>query len=223
MIKNIYLIRHGQSHGNVDRKAYELFPDYAIRLTKVGAEQARKAGEILNKVEGNFHVFLSSYFRTRQTLDYLTQTLGEERILSRAESCNLREQEWNGLRLSPYDNDAEVFRNGVGSYYYRFDNAESGADVFNRVVLFHELFARPLMEKEDGNLLIVTHGFAMRVYLKYLLGQTVEEFEMVRNAKNAEIFHLQLNDETGGFELKTDLNIRPKRTSRFHYDKNDLA
>lgn len=222
MIKKLILLRHGESHGNVDRKAYESYPDYAIRLTHKGAEQARAAGNKLKELEGNFDVFLSPYFRTRQTLAFAKENLGEGRILSEIESSCLREQEWNGLRLSAYDSDAENFRNKVGSFYYRFDHAESGADVFNRMLIFHELKMLPLLKSgEAENVLVVSHGYSLRVYLKILLGMNVEEFEMMRNFRNAEMIELEYND--GNFELKSKLNIRPKRISHFSYDKNDLA
>ena len=45
----IYLIRHGESEGNVDNSVYTHTPDWKINLTKKGEEQATEAGIKLAK------------------------------------------------------------------------------------------------------------------------------------------------------------------------------
>lgn len=222
-MKKIILLRHAESAGNIDRTQYEKFPDYAIRLSQRGSEQAKSVGLKLKEINGDFRVMTSSYFRARQTLDFLAETLGENRILSSIQNCCLREQEW-ASNPKPYDHIGDEWRNKMGSFYYRFDNAESGADCYNRTLLFHELMVMPLLRnKQDSaeNLLIVTHGYLIRIYLKILLGWTVEEMELCRNPKNCEIIQLSI-EEDGSFKLESQLNIRPARVAKFHYDKNDL-
>lgn len=46
-MQNIYLIRHGQSQGNIDQAIYRETPDHAIGLSDLGVEQARAAGQAL--------------------------------------------------------------------------------------------------------------------------------------------------------------------------------
>jgi broad specificity phosphatase PhoE len=46
-MKHIYLIRHGQSQGDVDQAIYRETPDHAIGLSDLGVEQARAAGVAL--------------------------------------------------------------------------------------------------------------------------------------------------------------------------------
>ena len=36
--QNIILIRHGQSHGNLNKEIYKSIPDYALELTDEGIE-----------------------------------------------------------------------------------------------------------------------------------------------------------------------------------------
>ena len=38
--ENIFIVRHGESEGNVDKTIYERKPDYAITLTSTGKNQA---------------------------------------------------------------------------------------------------------------------------------------------------------------------------------------
>src|SRR5688572_6545354 len=47
--RRIYIIRHGESIGNVDEKAYAKVPDNKIELTERGKQQASVAGQRLFK------------------------------------------------------------------------------------------------------------------------------------------------------------------------------
>lgn len=49
----IFLIRHGQSVGNVDKEIYKKVPDYALELTDLGKQQAIDAGRELKEIIGN--------------------------------------------------------------------------------------------------------------------------------------------------------------------------
>lgn len=70
----------------------------------------------------------------------------------------------------------------VGRFYYRRPNAESSADVFDRVGAFcSELVddLLPSQEEEFDTCLIVTHGLTMRLILMKLFQWSVETFETV--------------------------------------------
>jgi broad specificity phosphatase PhoE len=43
--QNIFLVRHGQSTGNVDKEIYKNTPDYALPLTPLGEKQADEVGK----------------------------------------------------------------------------------------------------------------------------------------------------------------------------------
>lgn len=49
MPERLILVRHGQSEGNVNESIYQDKPDNTLRLTKLGWEQARKAGKTLRQ------------------------------------------------------------------------------------------------------------------------------------------------------------------------------
>lgn len=221
MIKNIFILRHAESEGNINRKAYSERPDYAIRLTDKGLAHAKQTGEKLAEVPGNFYMISSPYFRARQTADAIRGAIGE-RVGAYVESPLIREQEWNKGAPLMFDPEQESERVDIGSFYYRFNGGESCADVYKRIVLFHDKLVRPIMPEKIDNLIIVTHGMTLRVYLKYFFGWSVEQFEMMRNPKNCQIFHIERNTKTHEYELKTEPNWRKKLTSVFPYDKNDV-
>lgn len=51
--KRIILIRHGESHANVDRYLFGRIPDYTIELTDKGRAQAVEAGRRLRQLVGD--------------------------------------------------------------------------------------------------------------------------------------------------------------------------
>ena len=65
----IFLVRHGESEGNVSKTLYTHKPDYALNLTSKGIEQAKAAGKEIKAIIGNESVgiYYSPFFRTRQT------------------------------------------------------------------------------------------------------------------------------------------------------------
>src|SRR3954464_99313 len=68
--RRIYLVRHGESEGNVNKEIYKTKPDYALELTFDGIMQARRAGEAINKEilpHETIAFYSSPFYRTRQT------------------------------------------------------------------------------------------------------------------------------------------------------------
>lgn len=218
--KNIILVRHGESTGNVSKDEYLKTPDYALVLTEEGRRQAVVAGaEIRSKIqEGKLTrdlvlpeamVYCSSYYRTRQTYEGIKKNLNVWRYY---ETPQLREQEWGttfeGVRnYQKAKEDIEKFRDENGKFYYRFDSGENIAQVYDRVSLFMDTLFRDF-EKPDfpENVLIVTHGMTLRVFLMRWFHWTVEEFETVKNPKNCEFFVLTSKDRRSKYELVTELN-----------------
>ncbi|MCO5574668.1 hypothetical protein L7F22_028458 [Adiantum nelumboides] len=86
-----------------------------------------------------------------------------------------------------------------GRFFYRFPEGESGADVFDRVTSFLESLWRDIdtfrlnrSHYTDLNLVIISHGLTMRIFLMRWFKWTVEQFELLHNPKNCEICVMQL-------------------------------
>ena len=82
----IILIRHGESEGNIDKGQYLTIPDYALNLTPKGIDQARQAGKELKAIidHDGLYVYLSPYFRTRQTWQYLKESVNTNIVKRKA-------------------------------------------------------------------------------------------------------------------------------------------
>ena len=205
----IILIRHAESEGNADKNHYRTVPDYALLLTQKGAEQARQAGKAIREIIGSesIYVYLSPYFRTRQTFQHLRSSI-EENIAKTIEDPRIREQDWGHLRHPDENEEIMRQRDGFSTFYYRIPDGESGADVFDRVSTFMETLYRDFNKKDyPQNTLIITHGLTLRLFLMRWFHWTVEEFENLRNPRNCQIVVMQKN-AAGRYELISELATR---------------
>lgn len=191
--QRIILIRHGMSEGNLDKNAYVTTPDYALGLTPKGVQQARQAGHEIAALIGSeqIYVYLSPYVRTRLTFKYIQESIGLN-VTTVFEDPRLREQDWGHLRSSDVNEEIINERDRFSTFYYRIPDGESGADVYDRISTFLETLYRDF-EKPDypENVLIVTHGFALRVFLMRWFHWSVEEFEGLHNPRNCQIVMLE--------------------------------
>ncbi|AQA23133.1 histidine phosphatase super family protein [Rhodococcus sp. MTM3W5.2] len=184
--ERIVLLRHGESEANIDPGIYERVPDYRIPLTARGVEQSRVAGERLREqFDGQkVCVYVSPYLRAYQTLEALGI---DDLIERRIEEPRLREQDW-----ANYQDPDEIarqtgLRNTYGHFFYRFNEGESGADVFDRVSTFMEtLYRHRAKPGFPPNTLVVTHGLTMRLFCMRWFHWSVEYFESLNNPGNAE-------------------------------------
>lgn len=206
---NIFLVRHGESQGNVNREVYKKTPDYAVKLTEKGHNQASKVGQKIKKIIGGEEIYFycSPYHRTRQTLHEIKKSLGHP--CPTREEPRLREQEWSGS-LRSYNPESEKERNDFGSFYYRFNGGESCADVYDRTSSFLDTLYRDFdKEQFPRNVGIVTHGMTIRVLLMRWFKYSVEEFEMLRNPANCCLINMELNSKSK-YELKTQMKLYEK-------------
>ena len=90
-------------------------------------------------------------------------------------------------------------------------DGESGSDVYDRVSTFLEsLFRKFDRGMCEENVVIVTHGLLMRLFLMRYFYWSVETFENLENFHNCEIIVLEAtNDESMGlYTLITPLRHR---------------
>ncbi|MBV2357035.1 histidine phosphatase family protein [Streptomyces sp. J2-1] len=193
--RRIVLVRHGESTGNIDDTVYEREPDHALALTDLGRRQAEETGKTLREVFGRerVSVYVSPYRRTHETLDAFG--LDADRIRVREEP-RLREQDWGNWQDRDDVRLQKAYRDAYGHFFFRFPQGESGADVYDRVGGFLESLFRSFEDPDHPpNVLIVTHGLAMRLFCMRWFHWTVAEFESLSNPDNAEMRMLVLGDD----------------------------
>ena len=172
-MKNILLIRHGQSEWN----KLNLFTGFKnIELSEQGIEEANKAGQNFKNLDIKFNiVFTSELKRAQETAKIILQNLdqwdflnNEGKIIS---NINLNERDYGDLTGLNKKETAEKFgeeqvhkwRRG---YSDQPPNGESLEDVVRRVKkYFVEVIKPAIQSNENDNILIAAHGNSLRALL----------------------------------------------------------
>ena len=191
MPKNLFLVRHGQSEGNLVRKKYEetgdesFFSDEFLglhesqyQLTELGIEQAKLAGGWFknNELYTFDRMIVSNNVRAMQTAAHLN--------LPNAlwmQDAKLRERD-GGLSnsITPSERD-ELYKNEQKFYdtqpfLHRPIQGESVADLCDRIKFVLDTLAR---ECDGKNVIIVCHGHvirAMRIVIERMSLRRTNEY-----------------------------------------------
>ena len=172
-MKNILLIRHGQSEWN----KLNLFTGFKnIELSDQGIEEADKAGQNFKNLNIKFDiVFTSELKRAQETakiilknLDQWDHLYGEGKIIT---DIKLNERDYGDLTGLNKKETADKFgeeqvhkwRRG---YSDQPPNGESLEDVVRRVKIYFEDSINPAIQSADNNnILIAAHGNSLRALL----------------------------------------------------------
>ena len=172
-MKNILLIRHGQSEWN----KLNLFTGFKnIELSEQGIDEANKAGQNFKNLNIKFDiVFTSELKRAQETakiilknLDQWDHLYGKGKIIT---DINLNERDYGDLTGLNKKETADKFgeeqvhkwRRG---YSDQPPNGESLEDVVRRVKIYFEESINPAIQSADNNnILIAAHGNSLRALL----------------------------------------------------------
>ena len=172
-MKNILLIRHGQSEWN----KLNLFTGFKnIELSEQGIEEANKAGQNFKNLDIKFNiVFTSELKRAQETAKIILQNLDQWDFLNKEGkiilNINLNERDYGDLTGLNKKETAEKFgeeqvhkwRRG---YSDQPPNGESLEDVVRRVTKYFEETIKPAIQSnENDNILIAAHGNSLRALL----------------------------------------------------------
>ncbi|MCL7022575.1 hypothetical protein MKW94_013091 [Papaver nudicaule] len=198
--RRIILVRHGQSEGNVDESVYTQVPDPKIGLTEKGVIEAEECGKRIRKLiesdgadDWKVYFYVSPYQRTLETLQGVGKAFDFSRIAGVREEPRLREQDFGNFQDREKMRVEKAERILYGRFFYRFPNGESAADVYDRITGFRETlradidigrFQPPGQRNPNMNLVIVSHGLTLRVFLMRWYKWTVEQFERLNNFGN---------------------------------------
>lgn len=129
--RNILLLRHGESLGNVDQNLFTIMPDWKIPLSDKGKAQARESGYRIQAIakDSPLVVYVSPYVRTKQTLDQVKNVI-KSPILFTREEPRLREQDFGNFQDLKKIAEAKLIRPQFGRFFYRFPDGESGAGMY---------------------------------------------------------------------------------------------
>lgn len=188
----VILVRHGESVINKFRSGYAFdtpgnreaarracggtLADHRVPLTENGFRQARHAGSFLGQIMPQVDtVFCSPYLRASQTLAAMATAHGNISLEGVRYDDRIRERRsgfCSEMTIDevkhhfPYQQD---YWREYGDFYARSPGGESLADLATGRIGYFLDNLRQL--KADANVLVVTHGNAMRV-IRHLVDDT---------------------------------------------------
>ena len=201
--EKLWLVRHGQSQGNVARdiadQAGKLeigidVRDVDVPLSDLGREQAKAAGDWFAALPENERpevMLASPYLRTRETAKIMCEAGalagGPQRAIV---DERLREREFGifdrlttaGIRAR-FPEEAE-HRRMLGKFYHRPPGGESWADVILRL---RSMLNTINLHYSDRRVLVVAHQVVVLCF-RYIL-EGLDEAEILRVDKQAEVLN----------------------------------
>jgi 2,3-bisphosphoglycerate-dependent phosphoglycerate mutase len=185
----LWLVRHGESGGNVardlaeeqglDRIAIEALRDCDVPLSRRGEEQANAFGRWLTRRPRAEHptaILSSPYLRARGTAEIIGRQARLEGVPLIVDE-RLREREFGVLdRLTRRGIDREFpdqarLRKALGKFYHRPPGGESWCDVILRLRSVVDTLTR---EHAGGRVLLVCHSVVVLCF-RYLLERMTED------------------------------------------------
>ncbi len=130
----------------------------------------------------------------------------------------LREQEFGNLQGPGLAGKSRAEEELVGRFYYRRPNAESSADVYDRIQAFWEALVSPgptslLLSRTQRyhTAVLVSHGLTLRLLLMAVFHWSVTTFHTVFNLGNCEHIVLQKNSSGAvGYRIAPELSHPPR-------------
>jgi broad specificity phosphatase PhoE len=212
----LWIVRHGQSAGNVAREAAEAaanplidiaWRDMDTPLSELGEQQARALGRWFAQMpehERPTVILCSPYVRARETARIVAETAGIDRDVVPCQSDErLREKEFGSLdRLTKFGikqkfPDLAEQRAHVGKFYFRPPGGESWCDVILRLRSMLDTITR---EHRRERLLVVGHQVIVNCY-RYLLERLDEaailEIDRVADVPNCSVTSYEFDPGAG--------------------------
>lgn len=203
----LYLIRHAESEGNVNKLIYSEKRDCEVELTENGRTQSEKIiGNIIqteSSEKGMMDLWYSPYVRAIQTKDIIKETAPTTIRWNEKMNVLLREREWGALQeLS----NRRVLTDYYFNFFYRPDGGESFADLYQRVVLFHTIM---MSQRRSQEVVVVSHGEFLKTYMMFLLNWSIDEFDKYKTPRNATVYNIEnIDNETWRLDTNTPLLLR---------------
>lgn len=186
----LYIVRHGESAGNVAREAAQLSGDRRIdidgrdvdvELSDLGVQQAEALGRWFASLPDDQKpnvIITSPYVRARHTAEIVAQSAGLSRDrYTLVVDERLREKEFGILDrltkvgIEAYHPDQAEFRRLLGKFYHRPPGGESWCDVILRLRSATEMISR---EYCGERVLLVGHSVVV-LCMRYLIEHMTEE------------------------------------------------
>ncbi len=195
-LKKIIVIRHAQSEEDINPNLNGEKKDILISITERGKHQVVRTIERIEKVFSgidSIRIYLSPSNRVLQTTSILYSKLGLDNLGVFVDP-RIRNLNWGDVTPENIKKIEEE-RYKVGVLHYQFPNGDYSPTFVRRIGYFvEELLILGKQKRFPKGVIIVTHGFAMRIITKFLLQMSDEDFRWIKNPPNCYIADFQIDD-----------------------------
>lgn len=161
-MKKIYFVRHGESEYNVK----SLIQHHAVDLTNDGLKQAEFVARRFKNIPIDI-IVSSPMLRTQKTAEIISKKIGKKIVFEKSFEERKRPTEFEGLHYED-ENWLKVdkqIKENFNDPRWRYSDEENHHDLVKRATNAIKF----LEEREEGNILVVTHG----MILKYIIATMV--------------------------------------------------
>lgn len=171
----LYLVRHGQTEWNVQEKFQGQLDS---PLTKEGIKKIEKTGEKLQNIHFS-NVYTSKMGRTIETAKILIEKNKNNKLIltSINELNEINFGLWQGMTYSEifekYPEEGNHYFNNVKKYdakKIQGENLDEGLKRFLKGLY-------KIIEENEGNVLVVTHGTVLELFLNYINNKDFSELD----------------------------------------------
>ena len=204
-LKSIFLIRHAESVEDVDPTLH-VVKDEEVSLTDPGKAQLVDLGETWATrfaSENNLEVYLSPSQRALETWQIFSPYFPNPQTIQM--DSRIRNLNWGDTNIENRSQvEAERYKAGVLRYQF-----PGGDNTPNYVRKINQLVKKAVStRKEDSSpkhIVIVTHGFPLRIIARYLLRIGDAEFKWLRNPPNGYCLEITYDINLDQFTATTPL------------------
>lgn len=214
-LENVFVIRHGESEEDVGPKMKTKIKDSEIGLNQNGIRQAQESAEaIRNDLVGFEHItlYVSPYKRTQQTAEIIMDVLKDDRIKMVTEP-SLRGLNWGDVTPENLK-EREQERYKVGVLHYHFPGGDKSPEYVGTIYdfVYKIIQAKHINNDKKECVIIIGHGFSLRIVVKALTEMNDEDFKWIKNPPHTFIARIYFDPKNNNFFMKEPLEERePKK------------
>jgi len=193
MSTNIYLIRHGESEGNLHNM---FLGHYDLDLTEKGVSQAKVTAQYLKNIEVD--AIYSSDLKRAYSTALCTAVLINKPIIKNKALREIFAGEWEGL---PFMDIGKTYKESFDTWLNNFGHAvcDGGESVEELKKRFVNAVLEIATANEGKTVFIFTHATPIRLLAAHCLGKGIDEYKSVPWSANASVTHVVYSE--GRFEL----------------------
>ena len=196
---NLFLVRHGQTKWNVEKRLQGFLDS---DLTELGVFQAEKLGERLSEVEFS-KIYVSPRGRTLKTAELVAGKQKNEFLTDdRIQEMNFGSLEGKEIENIEYEYKIEL--DNMHEEPELYNPTLYGGETFESLLSRSEDFLKEVTKKDNGNVLVVAHGMSLMAIIAVIKKLKLEDYWNTGLKPNVSLTLYEFNNDSFNEKLFYD-------------------